>query len=106
MPITKIEDFQSFQSAIESAGRILVKFEAEWCMPCRAMVPVIEEIAKQNPDLKVLAVDIEGEGMEPVLKKYGVRAVPTFVHLRNGATIRSSSGTISKADLFTLIEDP
>jgi tRNA G46 methylase TrmB len=69
------------------------------------MATVVEEIAKQNPDLKVVSVDVDGDGIEPVLKKYGVRAVPTFVHLRGGATVRSASGTISKADLSSLIKE-
>jgi thioredoxin 1 len=105
MPVTKVEDFQSFQSEVECAEKVLVKFEADWCLPCRAMASVIEEIANKHPDLKVVAVDVDGEGMEPVLKKYGVRAVPTFVHVRRGTTIRSTSGTVSKAELSSLVED-
>jgi len=68
MPVTKIETFQSFQDEVESAERVLVKFEADWCMPCRAMASVIEEIAKQHPNVKVVAVDVDGDGMEPVLQ--------------------------------------
>lgn len=105
MPITKIENFQSFQFEIENAEKVLIKFEADWCMPCRAMAPVVEEIARQYPDLKILAVDVEGEGIETLLKKYGVQAVPTFVHLRKGTVIRSTSGTINKADLSSLIKE-
>lgn len=105
MTVTKVEDFQSFQNEVEGAERVLVKFEADWCMPCKAMTAVIEEIANRHPDLKVIAVDVDGEGMGPVLKKYKIRAVPTFVHLRGGTAIRSTSGTVSRAELSSLIED-
>lgn len=105
MPITKVDNFQSFLSELEGEEKVLVKFEAEWCMPCRAMSSVVEEIANQNPDLKVIAVDIEGEGMEEALRRYGVRSVPTFVHLRSGAAVRSAAGTVSRAELSSLVED-
>jgi len=105
MPVTKVEDFQSFQSEVNGEEKVLVKFEADWCMPCKAMTAVIEEIANRHPDLKVVAADVDGEGMEPILKKYSIRAVPTFVHLRRGAAIRSTSGTVSRAELSSLVED-
>lgn len=105
MPVTKIKNFQSFQNEVENADKVLVEFEAEWCLPCRAMVSVVEEIAKQHPDVKVVAVDVDGDGMEPILQKYGVRTVPTFVHVRGGTSIRSVSGNISRAELSSLLRD-
>jgi thioredoxin 1 len=103
MPVTKIEDLKSFQEVISREDRILVKFEADWCMPCRAMASVVEEIANQHPDVKVLAVDIEGEGLDEVLIQYEVRSLPTFVSLRAGTKVASACGTISKAELSSLI---
>ena len=105
MPVTKVEDFEQFQSIISQEERVLVKFEADWCSPCRAMSSVVEEVAKLHPDVKVLAVDIEGEGIDEVLSTYGVRSVPTFVHVRSGAKVRSTSGTVSKAELSSLLAD-
>ncbi len=105
MPVTKITNFQSFQNEVETAENVLVEFEAEWCMPCRAMVSVVEEVAKQHPDVKVVAVDVDGDGMEPVLQKYGVRTVPTFVHVRGGTSVRSASGNITRAELSLLLRD-
>lgn len=103
MPVTKIDDLKSFQDVISREERILVKFEANWCMPCRAMSSVVEEIANQHPDVKVLAVDIEGEGLDEILVQYEVRSLPTFISLRSGTKVGSACGTISKAELSTLI---
>lgn len=105
MPVTKIDDFQSFSEEINSTENVLVKFEADWCMPCKAMASVVEEVAKQHPDVKVLAVDIDGEGMEEAIKKFGVRSVPTFVRVRQGDSVRSTCGTVSKAELASLLSD-
>lgn len=105
MPVIHIDTFSTFQDIINDGGKVLVKFEADWCMPCKAMASVVEEIANQHPDVKVLAVDIETEGMDDVLIEYGVRSLPTFVHVRKGAKVNSACGTISKAELSSLISD-
>jgi thioredoxin 1 len=105
MSFTKVTNFQSFLNELEGEGQVLVKFEAEWCMPCRAMTSVVEEVVNQYPDLKVIAVDVDGEGMEEALQQYKVRSVPMFVHLRDGTIINSASGTVSKAELASLVED-
>ena len=103
MPVIHVDTFSKFQDIINSEGSVLVKFEAAWCMPCKAMASVVEEIANQHPDVKVLAVDIELEGMDDLLLEYGVRSLPTFVHLRKGTKVSSACGTISKAELSSLI---
>lgn len=105
MPVTKVDDFEQFQNIISREERVLVKFEADWCMPCRAMSSVVEEVAKLHPDVKVLAVDIEGEGIDELLLEYGVRSVPTFVHVREGAKVKSTCGTVSKTELSSLLSD-
>lgn len=103
MSVTKINDFTAFQDTVSKESNVLVKFEADWCMPCKAMSSVVEEIAKQHPDVKVLAVDIEGEGMDGILIEYGVRSLPTFVHLREGEKVNSACGTITKAELSSFL---
>jgi thioredoxin 1 len=105
MSITKVDNFQEFVNELEGEERVLVKFEAGWCMPCKAMASVVEEIANQRPDFKVIAVDIDGDGMEEAIQQYKIRSVPTFVHLRAGNTVRTACGTFSKAELSLLLED-
>lgn len=105
MSVTKINDFKSFAEFVSSSEKLLIKFEADWCMPCKAMASVVEEVAKQHPDFKVVSVDIDGEGMEEAIKKYNIKSVPTFVHVRQGSTISSTSGTVSKDELNSLISD-
>lgn len=104
--IVKVENFDDFRQEVEAcSGRILIKFEADWCMPCRAAAPIVEEFARQNPDVKVVVVDIEGDGLEPVLKKYNVRAVPTFVQMNEGLSVRAWSGLVNRTELLALLGD-
>lgn len=103
MPVIQVDDFKAFQDIVVKEENVLVKFEADWCMPCKAMSSVVEEIANQHPNVKVLAVNIETDGMDDILVEYNVRSLPTFVHLHKGTKVNSACGTISKAELSSLI---
>ncbi len=104
MSIKHISDVKAFQEEVDSSDNILIKFEADWCNPCKAMSPIVEDFAKNNPQLKVISVDIEGEGIYDVLIKYGIRSVPTFVRLKAGAAVRTATGTITRTELLTFAE--
>jgi len=104
MLVDKIGDFTAFKDVINKSYEVLVKFEADWCMPCKAMSAIVEELARLNPNVKVVAVDIEGDGMEEALKEYGIKSVPTFIHLKNGNKEGSTSGTVSKDELISLLQ--
>lgn len=104
MPIQKIEDIDQFNKEIGSSEDVIVKFEADWCGPCKAVKPLLEEAAKQKPEVKFISVDIEGDGFETVLAEYGVRSVPTFVRVKSGKPIASAVGAISRKELKTFID--
>ncbi len=105
MKIKKVSDLTSFNKELSSYnGTTLLKFEADWCMPCKAMNAVVEEIAKHNPDIKVLAIDIEGEGMDEVIKRFKISSLPTFIKLNNGDLEACTRGTLTKAELSTFLK--
>lgn len=106
MSVTKVVDFASFKKEVASTNdKVLVKFEADWCMPCEAMNAVVEDVAKRHPEVKVVTVDIEGEGIDSILVEYGVRSLPTFIRLENGKIVKSAAGTLTKAELSKLLND-
>jgi thioredoxin 1 len=66
-----------------SAGTVLVDFWAGWCMPCKMLAPVIEEIAEELTDsIKTAKVDVDAEG--ELALEYGVMSIPTVIVFRNG----------------------
>ena len=105
MPVTEIDNATTFMSEISNATDVVVKFEAEWCGPCKAVKPVVEEVAKQNPTVKFLSVDIDGDGIADVVMEYGIRSVPAFIRLKNGQRINSAVGTISKKELSSFVSE-
>lgn len=101
--ITAVSD-ASFAADVLGADRpVLVKFEAEWCAPCKAMKPAIEELAGEYAErLSVVTLDIDRNGQTPY--KYGVRGVPTVMLFDKGEVVGQRVGLARKADLDALVQ--
>ncbi len=89
--------------AAETAnGVVMVDFWATWCMPCKAMAPVIEEIAGQTiGKVKVGKVDIDQNG--PIANRFGVQSIPTVLIFKDGVLVETFVGIQSKAALVNAL---
>jgi thioredoxin 1 len=77
-------------------GVVMVDFWATWCMPCKAMAPVIEEIAGQTKGkVKVGKVDIDANGR--LANQFGIQAIPTILIFKDGQVVETLVGVQSKA---------
>src|SRR5687767_3218668 len=94
---------ETFQQIIESQEPVLVDFYADWCGPCKAMNPVIQQVARElKGRTRVLKVNIDQS--QAAARKYNVNAVPTFMLFKNGKTVWRHSGMIDKLSLIRTIE--
>jgi thioredoxin 1 len=84
---------------LESEQPVLVDFWAAWCGPCRIMDPILEEIAAERDDLKLVGLDVDVH-QETVLK-YGVMSMPTFMVFQNGAPVMKVIGSRPKKRLLS-----
>jgi len=75
---------------LESDLPVLVDFSAGWCPPCRIMRPVLEQLAADRPDLRVVEVDID-DSLD-VAVRYGILSAPTFMVFRHGEPVLSLIG--------------
>ena len=83
-------------------GVVMVDFWATWCMPCRAMAPVIEEIAGQTVGkVKVGKVDIDQNG--PLANRFGIQAIPAILIFKDGQVVETLVGVQSKAALVNAL---
>ncbi len=74
---------QNFREEVLSSEKpVLLDFWAPWCGPCRMVSPILEEIARENPDLKVCKVNIDEE--YDLAVQYRIVSIPTLLLLRNG----------------------
>ena len=95
-----INSIAEFEEEIKN-GTVLVDFFATWCGPCKMLSPVLEEVAKENADLKVLKIDVDEVG--PLAARFGIQAIPTLILFRDGERVAVRMGYQNKNQLLAFI---
>ena len=94
---------ESFEKIIAQDGKtVLVDFWATWCGPCRMIAPVLEEVAKERPDVTVCKVDVDEE--RELALEYGVSSIPTLLVFRDGKVVNQSIGAMPKERLLAMLQ--
>ena len=92
-------DFQA--EVLNIKGLVLVDFWAEWCGPCKMLAPIIDEIAAEFKDLKVVKVDVDAEN--EIAAKYDVHSIPTIIVFKNGKVKDTIVGFHQKSEYVTAL---
>ena len=88
---------------LQSQGPVLVDYWAEWCGPCKAIAPTLEEVAKEySGKLKVAKVNVDENQETP--RKYGIRGIPTLMLFKNGNIEATKVGALSKSQLTAFLD--
>ena len=89
------------KEVIDSDKPVLLDFWAPWCGPCRMVVPIVEEIAQERDDIKVVKVNIDDE--PELARQFRVMSIPTLVVMKDGRIINKSSGAKPKKQILDMI---
>ena len=95
---------KNFESEVLNSDKVvLADFNAQWCGPCKMLKPIIDSIAEERKDVKVVSIDIEEE--DELAEKYEVFSIPCVVVFKNGEEVNRSVGFKQKQDILNLIGD-
>ncbi|MGL4950360.1 MAG: thioredoxin [Mycoplasma sp.] len=89
---------EEFEAGLDK-GVVLVDFFAEWCGPCKMLLPIIDDIANTWKDGKVIKVNIDD--IPELAEKFGVQTIPTLVYLKDGKEVERSIGFAAKDAILT-----
>ena len=98
--IEHINETEKFNEFIKE-GTVLVDFFATWCGPCKMLSPLIEQLANEHPELKVVKVDVDEA--PSIAAKYGIQAIPTLYLIKDGKVSGSQMGYLNKNQLESFI---
>lgn len=89
------------QEVLNSDKPVLMDLWAPWCGPCRMVVPLVEEIAKERSDIKVVKINVDEE--QELAMQFGVMSIPTLVVMKNGKIVNQVTGARPKAQILAML---
>lgn len=89
------------EEVIKSDRPVLLDFWAPWCGPCRMVSPLMEEIARERPDIKVVKVNIDEE--QELAGQFQVMSIPTLMVIKNGRIANRTVGARPKEQLLAML---
>ena len=89
------------QEVLNSDKPVLIDFWAPWCGPCRMVVPLVEEIAKERSDIKVVKINVDEE--QELAMQFGVMSIPTLMVMKNGKIVNQVTGARPKAQILAML---
>lgn len=101
MAIQEINNTEFEEVVLKSDKPVLVDFNATWCGPCRMLKPVLEEIADERADVKVVGIDVDEN--RDLAGEYGVFSIPCLVLFKDGAEADRSVGLVPKEQVLALL---
>ena len=102
--ITDVTDATFDGEVLKSETPVIVDFWAEWCAPCRAIAPIVKDLATQYGDkVKVVKMNIDESPQTP--GTYGIRSIPTVLAFKNGEVVSQLTGARPKGDFEEFVNN-
>ena len=89
------------KEVLQAEGTVLVDFWAAWCMPCKMLSPILDEVAAERPDIKIGKVNVDDE--KDLAIDYRITTIPSIFVFRNGKVVNKSTTLVSKEYILNLL---
>ena len=99
--IKEIKEKEFDELVLKSKEKVLVDFYATWCGPCRMLRPILESIASERSDIKIMSIDVDDAN--DLAGKYGIISIPCVIAFQDGKEITRSVGLKSKSEIESMI---
>lgn len=100
MELFKVNSDNFDEEVLNCDKTVLIDFYADWCGPCKMFAPIIDEVANENQNIKVVKINIDDN--QDITAKYQIMSIPTLVIVRNGNEVARSVGVIDKDKIIEL----
>lgn len=99
---TEFTDQNFDDEVLNASGLVVVDFWAEWCGPCRQLGPIIEQLAHDNPEVKIGKMNVDSNQSIPM--QYGISSIPTIIFFKDGRVVDTKVGAFPKSALQNVID--
>ena len=102
MTVIKVVKDHFEQEVLKAKQPIILDFWAAWCGPCQVLMPVMEEIAQEERQIKICKINVDEE--PELARRYKIQTIPTLVYIKEGEIVDRMSGVRSKGEIVEIIE--
>ena len=102
MKVENVNSQNFEEEVLKNEKLVLVDFYADWCGPCKMLSPIIDQIAEENTNIKVVKVNVDES--QDLAMKYQVMSIPTLVIIQEGKEINRSVGLVDKSQIENMVK--
>ena len=101
MSVINVTNDNFENEVLKSDKKVLIDFWASWCGPCKMLAPIVDQIAEENPEIKVCKVNVDEE--QELAMEFKVMSIPSLFVVEDGKIINQSVGVQSKSQILELL---
>lgn len=102
MEVLKVTSENFEEEVLKSDKTVLIDFYADWCGPCKMLSPIIEAVANENKDIKVVKINVDNA--QDLAIEYQVMSIPTIVVIKSGQEVNRTVGVVSKSQIEEMVK--
>lgn len=102
MGVLKISNDDFKKEVLDETKIVLVDFYADWCAPCKMLAPIVEEVAKENQNVKFVKINVDES--PNLAMEYDIMSIPTLIVIKKGKEINRMVGLVDKSELSKIVK--